>query len=186
MSKNFDQELKDHEYDGIKEYDNPLPNWWLMTFFGTIIFAFIYYIHYEVAGGPTLKQELAEAMKQIESTTAKAPAAEFSDADLEAAAKDPKQVEAGLAVFTVRCASCHGDKLQGLIGPNLTDVYWIHGKGKGTDLTTVILTGVAEKGMPPWKGLLKNEEVKQLAALILARKGSNPPGAKEPQGEKYE
>lgn len=182
----FDKEIKGHDYDGITEFDNPLPNWWLVTFFGTIIFAFIYWLHYEIAGGPTLKQELAAAMQKIEAGHAQAPTASFGDAELLAAAKDPQLVEAGLAVFSVRCASCHGEKLQGLIGPNLTDVYWLHGKGGGTDIVAVMLKGVPEKGMPPWQGLLKNEEVKQLAALILARAGSNPPGAKAPQGEKYE
>ena len=57
-----DREL-DHDYDGIKEYDNPLPNWWLVTFLGTVIFAFIYWVHYEIGGGPTLQQELDAAMK---------------------------------------------------------------------------------------------------------------------------
>ncbi len=58
--------LLDHDYDGIQEYDNPLPNWWLTTFFATIIFAFLYYIHYEVAGGPSHRQELQVALLEIQ------------------------------------------------------------------------------------------------------------------------
>lgn len=184
--KELDKEIKGHDYDGITEYDNPLPNWWLMSFFATIIFAFIYWLHYEIAGGPNLSQELAAAMKRIEAGHAQAPAAKFTDDELAQAAKDPGEVAAGLAVFTTRCASCHGEKLQGMIGPNLTDAYWLHGKGTGSDIAATILAGVPDKGMPPWQGLLKNEEVKQVVALILSRVGSSPPGAKAPQGEKHE
>ncbi|MGE5085420.1 MAG: cbb3-type cytochrome c oxidase N-terminal domain-containing protein, partial [Bacillota bacterium] len=61
-----DNEPKFHEYDGIIEHDNPLPMWWLWTFLITIIFAFLYFLHYEIAGGPTLQQELKVAMDQLE------------------------------------------------------------------------------------------------------------------------
>ena len=57
-----DSENKFHEYDGIVEHDNPLPTWWLWTFFLAIIFAFLYFIHYEFGGGETLQQELQVAM----------------------------------------------------------------------------------------------------------------------------
>lgn len=176
--------LTDHEYDGIQEYDNPLPTWWLWTFFLTIIFAFLYYIHYEVGGGPTLKDELAVAMKNLETAAAQhAPAVTESEEMLTDAMKDPKLAELGGAAFTAKCAACHGPQLGGLIGPNLTDNFWLHGKGTRMDIATVIRKGVPEKGMPPWESMLSKDEVYGLTAYILSKKGSNPANAKAPQGD---
>lgn len=176
---------KFHEYDGIIEHDNPLPTWWLWTFFLTIIFAFLYFIHYEFAGGPTLKQELSVAMSQLEKEKAASEAASPMETEESLAAAFAKDgvVSAGQAVFASKCAACHGQELQGLIGPNLTDKFWIHGKGTRMDIVKVIRDGVPDKGMPPWGPVLKKEEVYSVAAFILSKKGSNPKGAKAPQGE---
>lgn len=176
--------LTDHEYDGIQEYDNPLPTWWLWTFFLTIIFAFLYFIHYELGGGPTLKEELAVAMKNLETAAAQhAPAVTESEDMLADAMKDPKLAEMGAAAFTAKCAACHGPQLGGLIGPNLTDNFWLHGKGTRMDIATVIRKGVPEKGMPPWESMLSKDEVYGLTAYILSKKGSNPANPKAPQGD---
>ncbi|HWU45080.1 MAG TPA: cbb3-type cytochrome c oxidase N-terminal domain-containing protein [Bdellovibrio sp.] len=183
----FDYKPKYHEYDGIIEHDNPLPTWWLWTFFITIIFAFIYYIHYELGGGPTLKQELTVAMDQLEKSKAAGESAaplETEDSLKEAFGKDGV-VAAGAAVFKSKCVACHGEQLQGLIGPNLTDNFWIHGKGTRIDIVKVIREGVPDKGMPPWGPVLKKDEVYAVTAFILSKKGSNPPGAKAPQGVEY-
>jgi len=176
--------LTDHEYDGIQEYDNPLPTWWLWTFFLTIMFAFLYFIHYEFGGGPTLTQELAVAMKNIEAAAVQhAPAVTESEEMLAEAMKDPKLMELGGAAYTGKCAACHGPQLGGLIGPNLVDNFWLHGKGTRMDVTNVIRKGVPEKGMPPWESMLSKDEVYGLTAYILSKKGSNPANAKPPQGE---
>lgn len=184
-----DKKEKFHEYDGIIEHDNPLPMWWLWTFFLTIIFAFIYYIHYEMGGGGlTLQQELKVAMQEIEQTKAGASAtAPMETEDSLAAAFNKDGVLAlGAAQYTAKCASCHGQELQGLIGPNLTDKFWIHGKATRMDIVKVIRDGVAEKGMPPWGPVMKRDEIYAVAAYIISKKGSNPAGAKEPQGAAVE
>lgn len=176
--------LTDHEYDGIQEYDNPLPTWWLWTFFLTIMFSFIYFIHYEFGGGPTLKQELEVAMQNIEKAAAQhAPAVTETEDLLAEAMKDPKLTEVGAAAYVAKCAACHGPQLGGLIGPNLTDNFWLHGKATRLDIVNVIRKGVPEKGMPPWETLLSKDEVYGLTAYILSKKGSNPANAKPPQGE---
>ncbi len=176
--------LTDHDYDGIKEYDNPLPTWWLAIFQLTIIFGFLYFIHYQFGGGPTLTQELDVAMKSIEKAAAQhAPAETETENMLTTAMKDPKALELGATVFTAKCASCHGPQLGGLIGPNLTDNFWLHGKGTRLDIVKVIRKGVPEKGMPPWESLLSKEEVYGLTAYIISKKGSNPANPKAPQGE---
>jgi cytochrome c oxidase cbb3-type subunit 3 len=89
-------------------------------------------------------------------------------------------------VFVKNCAACHGDHGQGLIGPNLTDDNWLHGQGVPADIVKTISEGVAEKGMPPWGPVLKPEEIVGATAYIRSLHGSNPAGAKEPQGPVYE
>lgn len=179
-----DKEIAGHEYDGIKEFDNPLPNWWLVTFFGTIIFSFVYYIHYEFGGGPTLAQELSTAMSQIEQAAKKSapPADSETEEMLAAAGSTPEALKLGQTTFDGKCATCHGPQLQGLIGPNLTDKFWIHGKGTHKDILTVVKDGVADKGMPPWGALLKKDELYAVVGYIFSKKGSNPPNPKAPQG----
>ena len=176
--------LTDHEYDGIQEFDNPLPNWWLMTFFGTIIFAFIYWLHYEVGGGPSLQAELKQAMLALQAQNHQTITKELTEDELEVMLKDPQMAAAGLAAFTGKCAACHGPELQGGIGPNLTDSYWIHGSGSKSDILQTIKKGVPDKGMPPWESMLESKEILALTALIISKKDSNPPGAKAPQGVK--
>lgn len=180
-----DNKEKFHEYDGIIEHDNPLPTWWLWTFFLTIIFAFLYFIHYQVGNGPSLALELKEGMDQIEKQQAATMAASPMETEdsLKAAFEKDGVLNVGKAIFEGKCSACHGQQLQGMIGPNLTDKYWIHGKGTRIDIVKVVRDGVAEKGMPPWGPVLKKEEVYGVSAYILSKQGSNPPAAKEPQGE---
>lgn len=176
----YDQPIAGHDYDGIQEFDNPLPMWWLWTFFGTIIFAFIYYIHYEFNVGPTLDQELATDMAAIEQVKT-ASAANAPKVDLATVMGDPNKIQVGAAAFAAKCASCHGDKGQGLVGPNLTDKAWIHGSAP-EQIFAVVAKGVLDKGMPPWEGILKEDELQGVVAFIYSIKGTNPDGGKPPQG----
>jgi cytochrome c oxidase cbb3-type subunit 3 len=91
-------------------------------------------------------------------------------------------VDLGKENFTAKCVACHGQKGEGLIGPNLTDKYWLHGNGTRKDILVVIRAGVPEKGMPSWGALLKAEEQLSIAAYIYSLRNSNPANAKAPQG----
>lgn len=91
--------------------------------------------------------------------------------------------EAGRQLFQVNCSPCHGSEGQGIVGPNLTDEYWLHG-GSSTEITKTIMFGVPEKGMLAWKNILKPEQIGQLIAFIHSIQGSKPENAKAPQGEK--
>ena len=186
MSKDPNGPLTDHDYDGIQEYDNPLPTWWLATFFLTIIFAFIYFIHYYSGSGMTLLQELDVAMKDIEKSSMSLQVAPAETAgDFEAVLKDPKYAAMGAGVFESKCVACHRADLGGQIGPNLTDAYWIHG-ATPLNIAKVVRDGIPDKGMPPWGASLSKEEVHGVVAYIVSKKGSNPANAKAPQGEKAE
>lgn len=181
--------LTNHDYDGIQEYDNPLPHWWLMIFLGTIIFSFIYWIHYEFGGGShqlvELKNDLAmiEAKSQKEAGQAEATRIESED-DLKKLVSDATVVTQGKGLYQGKCAACHGQELQGAIGPNLVDDYWIHGKGRLADIIKVVRQGVLDKGMPAWEAMLKEEEIKSVVAFIGSQQGSTPANPKPPQGEK--
>lgn len=176
----FDQLIAGHDYDGIQEFDNPLPMWWLWTFLGTIIFSFIYYIHYELKIGPTSDQELSAEMQNIEKIKSMAET-NSPKVDLNNLIKDEGKIAEGKLVFGAKCGACHGDKGQGLVGPNLTDKAWINGSTIESIYKT-IAKGVLEKGMPPWEGVLKDTELQNVALFVHSIKGTNVTGGKAAEG----
>ncbi len=101
------------------------------------------------------------------------------------ALSDANSLASGEGVYSANCASCHGNKGQGGIGPNLTDDYWIHGAGMN-DVVKIINIGVPSKGMISWERTLNQDQIMQVASYILTLHGTNPPNAKAPQGEKIE
>ena len=184
MSEENDKLVSDHAYDGIQEFDNPLPMWWLCTFFITVIFGFIYWIHYEFAGGQGIWSELKADMAQIEALRAKSGGGQDKDEEINALIASGAAEQKGKVVYDGKCAACHGPQLQGLIGPNLVDDHWINGKGKPSEIASVIRKGVLDKGMPAWNDLLSGEEIKSVSAWVAKNRGSQPPNPKPPQGEK--
>jgi cytochrome c oxidase cbb3-type subunit 3 len=91
----------------------------------------------------------------------------------------------GKSVFTASCAPCHGVQGQGVVGPNLTDDYWLHGGSIGNIFKTVKY-GVTDKGMPTWEKQLSPKQIADVANYIKSLHGTNPPNPKEPQGQKEE
>jgi cytochrome c oxidase cbb3-type subunit 3 len=175
-----------HDYDGIREFDNPLPRWWLLTLFGTVVFSVGYWFYYHTsAAGPSsmaaYQAELKQADALEDAREAQAIASgQLGDEQLAVLGKDPESVGRGAQVYQQTCVACHGDKGQGLIGPNLTDGYWMHGE-KPSAIYKIIAAGVPDKGMPAWKPMLGGKKVKDLLAFVLSVKGTNVPG-KPPQG----
>lgn len=100
--------------------------------------------------------------------------------ELAEAADNEKLVSAGREVFAANCVACHAAQGQGLVGPNLTDEYFLHGS-QPIDMYKVIKQGIGAKGMPPW-GHLGDEKVKQVTAYVATLPGKNVDG-KPPQGE---
>lgn len=181
MSRVTDK-LLDHDYDGIKEYDNPLPRWWVALFWFGIVFAIVYVPYYHFGPGPLAAEEYAAEMAAA--AAAMPEKKEASAADLEAARKDPAALAAGEQTFVKLCAACHRNDLGGLVGPNLTDDHWLHG-GSMKDIVHIINVGVPEKGMISWSSQLKPDEIVAVAAYIKSKRGTNPPNPKAPQGEVY-
>jgi len=185
-----DEQLLEHNYDGIQEYDNPLPKWWVWLFYLTIIYAALYWFNvpgFGVGKGRVAAYEadLAKARAQQAALAAQNPLTHETDATLMAATHDPMTLAAGKALFTGTCFTCHAADGGGGIGPNLTDAYWIHG-GKPTEILKTINTGVLDKGMPAWGQSLKPEQVRAAAVYVLTLRGTQPAKPKAPQGTKLE
>lgn len=180
-------ELRSHNFDGIQEYDNDLPKWWVWLFVITVIFAVVYPFLYDFGPGEFASESIDKEMAAVKSaqTAAVASTTAVDEAGLMSMVADKQVTSAGAAVFAQRCVACHKAAGEGDIGPNLTDDYWIHG-GKITDIRKIVETGVLEKGMLAWKGVLSPKEIDSVVAYIWTLNGTNPPNAKAPQGEKFE
>lgn len=171
-----------HVYDGIIEENNPMPGWWIWLFILTMIFGSLYWLHYQVGGAPTLTDEYNTAMLSYKNLVEKGASSSDTEESLSAYMKNEKSLLLGAAIFKEKCAMCHGENLEGKIGPNLTDQYWVNGKGTRLDLLEIIKKGSPAKGMPPWDGLLKPIEVKDVVSFVFSKIGSNPANPKAPDG----
>jgi cytochrome c oxidase cbb3-type subunit 3 len=167
--------LRPHTYDGIQEYDKRLPNWWLWTLYGSIVFALLYWAYYHAYSiGTDPADALAVEMAENASRAAHSSAGsgELNDEALWNSSHDAATVAAGKATFETLCASCHKPDMTGLIGPNLVDKEWIHG-GKPMDSFKTINEGVLAKGMPAWGPMLGRQKISEVVAYIFA---SHSPG----------
>jgi cytochrome c oxidase cbb3-type subunit 3 len=173
-----------HDYDGIRELDNKLPNWWVYGFYLTIAFAGIYLFRYHVAhSAPLSAQEYEIAVKKGDQDVQdylkkKGDAVDENTVTL---LTDAADLSAAKAIFTdpTKCAQCHRPDAGGNIGPNLTDDYWLH----GCDIKSIFKTikyGI--NAMPSWQNTFSNKQIAQLASYVKSLHGSNPANPKAPQG----
>jgi cytochrome c oxidase cbb3-type subunit 3 len=178
--------LLDHSYDGIQEYDNPLPRWWLALFWATIVFTPLYVLYFHFGGGMLAVERYDQEMiafydKQAEELLALGEISENTLVDLMA---DPSMMNGGKKIFQSKCATCHGLFGEGGIGPNLTDDYWLHG-GQLMDIYTTVREGVPTKGMLAWERQLRPAELMAVSSYVGTLLGSEPPNPKPPQGEEF-
>lgn len=178
--------LIEHEFDGIKELDNPVPGWFNFLFYGSIAVGIMYFITYHVADwGPSQEQEYVTEMKAAEEQKKLylSNSANKIDENTVAISAEAPVISAGKAVYDANCVACHGDKGQGTVGPNLADEFWLHG-GKINNVFKTIKYGVPEKGMISWEKTLSPKQISEVANYIMTLKGTNPANAKAAQGEK--
>ncbi|MDP2365810.1 MAG: cbb3-type cytochrome c oxidase N-terminal domain-containing protein [Ignavibacteria bacterium] len=175
--------LLEHDYDGIKELDNNLPPWWKYLFYATIIFAIVYMLDYHIIGSGKLQEaEYLEEVKLAELEKANMFGGKLVDENTAQVLTEPADLLAGQTTFNKLCSACHGTKGEGLVGPNLTDDYWIHGGGI-KNVFLIIKDGVLDKGMISWKNQLTPAQMEEVGSYILSLRGTNPPNAKPPQGD---
>jgi cytochrome c oxidase cbb3-type subunit 3 len=164
------------ESDGIEEYDNPLPDWWLGLLWFTIIWAFAYGIHYHFIGNRSQEGRLAAEMQAAE---LRWPAEAMAATSF---AITPEAVAAGETIYMQNCVPCHGASLEGGIGAALNDAEWIHGND-AESVIRVVTEGILDKGMIAWGPILGPEKINQVSAYVLAKNaeyvGETPAGAME-------
>lgn len=176
--------LMDHNYDGIQEYDNPLPGWWTFLFWVTIAFAPLYAIYYHAGSGPLVVDEYQAEQARVAKLQSEAALKEVvSNENLAALIEDAGAMQAAKGLFAAKCAVCHAADGGGSIGPNLTDDYYLHG-GELVDLYKTINEGVPDKGMVAWGKQLKPLEIRQLSAYLRTLVGTTPAKPKAAQGKK--
>ncbi len=168
--------LMDHAYDGIREYDNPLPGWWSSIFIGTIVFAGFYLLYFHVVfGDSTPASDYQNALASYDSkrdVRERAELANISEPYLLQQIADDKVIARGVKVFGERCASCHGAAGNGLIGPNLTDTYQLHGSTR-LDIYKTVRGGVPGTAMLAWGEQLPPADIVAAAGFVINLRGTN-------------
>lgn len=183
-----DEIMQGHSYDGIQEYDNPMPGWWIWLLWATVAFAVFYVIGINVGLINNYEEDLAESLdelEQIRAAYAEEAGDEFEVTEVnieENYVGIDEHIEAASENYARLCASCHGDQGQGGIGPNLTDQHFMHG-GTNVDIYEVLTDGISGQGMPAFAAQLSSEERAQMVAFIRSIEGTDPPDARDPQGE---
>ncbi|MBX8493992.1 cytochrome-c oxidase, cbb3-type subunit III [Pseudomonas cichorii] len=197
------EETVGHSFDGIEEYDNPLPRWWFMLFVGTIVFALGYLALYPGLGNwkgmlPGYNYADTEKQRQFsdgqqgwtgvhewEKEMARAENrfgplfAKYAAMPIEDVAKDPQALKMGGRLFASNCSVCHGSDAKGAYGfPNLTDADWRWG-GDPQTIKTSILKG-RHAVMPAWGEVVGEQGVRDVSAYILTALG----GRTLPEGTK--
>jgi cytochrome c oxidase cbb3-type subunit 3 len=166
--------LREHVYDGIQEFDNRLPNWWLYSLYGTIVFSVVYWFVYMIAHiMPADGHQVDAAMAQISAAKMASSIDVTNDALFWEMSRNAVFVDSGKQSYTQNCVPCHLASLKGkgenpgAVGPNLVDTAWIHG-GTPKELYHTVATGVPAKGMPAWEPVLGQKKAAEVVAYILS------------------
>lgn len=181
-------ELTGHEYDGIQEFDNPLPGWWKWLFVGSILYAFPYFAYYHF-GATGRSVEDGWAMANAANSKLQFAAIGDLKPDQQTLVKylnDSSGLSIGKSVYKSNCVSCHGSEGGGLVGPNLTDDYYKN-VNVIEDFVRVVTNGAAAGAMPAWQNRLDQNERILVACYVASLRGTQPAGSpKGPEGKMIE
>lgn len=171
MSRKERDQILGHsdDNDGIEEYDNPLPDWWVGLFLFTIVFGIGYTLDYHFISD---RSQVGAYAAELEEAAVRWPVKEVT-----AAALSEADLVEGKALYDGNCVGCHGPELKGGVGPDLTDAVWIHG-GSYDEIVATITNGVPEKGMITWGPILGPQKIAKVTGFIQS-KGTTQPAATE-------
>ena len=175
-------ELREHTYDGIQEYDQKLPNWWLWSFYIFIIVFVIYWmLYYQFGFFRTDEERLSQQIEQIEEIKAEKVRKLMENIDekvLWTMSRTPKLIDEGNTIYTNTCVSCHAPDLTGreagpqYVGPPLHDDVWVQG-GKAMDVFDIVMNGSKDKSKPlfmqAWKDAIGGDSVAKAVAYVLSK-----------------
>lgn len=178
-----------HAYDGIQEYDNPLPAWWFFMFLITIVWGIGYLVVYPGMGnypgaiGWTSTGQHAERVAEAEERH-RAMYDRYLAMPIEEIASDPAVRRMGMRMFGNNCAQCHGADARGGYGfPNLTDDDWIYGGDAKTIEATIV--GGRQAAMPAWESVIGDRGVEEVTAYVLALNNREPDPAMAEAGKQH-
>ena len=176
-----------HNFDGIRELDNKVPPWFNFLFYGTIVWGIIYMLVFHVFGDGQVqateyKMEIQQAALEREIMI---KSGTFLNEENVTLLTDAAGLSEGKAIFQKNCVSCHAIDGGGLVGPNLTDDYFIHGS-EIKNIFKAIKYGVPAKGMIAWQTQLDPNKMQQVASYVISFLGTKPLNPKAPEGTKWE
>lgn len=179
--------LLHHEYDGIRELDNKIPPWFHFLFYGTIIWGIIYMLVFHVFndGQVQSNEYLAEIQQASVERQILIKSGVFLNEESVTELKDAASLAEGKEIFTKNCVTCHAADGGGVVGPNLTDDFWIDGGGIKNIFKT-IKYGVPAKGMISWQTQLDPKKMQAVASFVISLHGTKPANPKAPEGQKWE
>jgi cytochrome c oxidase cbb3-type subunit 3 len=181
-----EENLLAHEYDGIREYDNPTPGWWHMLFLASIVFSVFYFLFFQASSESWTVTDTWQAAKVEESRRLFGKVGDLADdeAAIQAMRANTSLLEVAEAIFVGNCAQCHAKDGGGMdsSGVNLTDESYKNVR-RLEDLYNVITRGAGGQAMPAWENRLSQNERVILTAYVANLRGTNPANPKAPEGQ---
>lgn len=177
--------LTDHEYDGIREYDNPTPGWWHAIFAATVVFSVLYviYWHFSIAGWSIEEGWQDDQKAEFVRIFGEVGELKPDEATILAQMKNEQFMTIARGTFVGNCTACHARDGGGLVGVNLCDDEYKN-VTRVTDIYKVISDGAAGGAMPAWSRNLSSNERVILAAYVASLRGTTPASPKAPEGQK--
>ncbi|MBS0192268.1 MAG: cbb3-type cytochrome c oxidase N-terminal domain-containing protein [Phycisphaerales bacterium] len=176
--------LTDHEYDGIREFDNPTPGWWYAFFGATVVFSFCYLLlfHFSVAGWTSEDTWADDQRAEFKRVFGAVGQLKPDDDTIRAQMDNPQFMTIAKATFLGNCTACHGRDGGGLVGVNLCDDNYKNVKHI-SDIYKVITEGANGGAMPSWKRAFSDNERVILASYVASLRGTKPSAGKGPEGD---
>lgn len=166
--------VRKHSFDGIQEYDQRLPNWWLYTLYASIAFWVVYWFAHMIGGlVPADGAQVDAAMDRVAAAKLASSIDVTNDQLFWEMSRNPVFVDAGKQTYQTNCIACHLASLRGksenptAIGPDLTDTAWLHG-GTPKEIYATASKGVTVKGMPAWEPVLGQKKTAEVIAFLLS------------------